>query len=250
MPPFPSPTTLPEALAALVSAMCSWEPLSPDQVQARIDQTLAIPEVLQQLSSIRPSAARGRQPSTFPTALQTLRKMPTPARRLALRAALEVATGSGTLPLAQNLALRTVASALGLTPGVLEQMFSERTGAPLPPIWNPSDPGAWRARAHVRPSEATAWDDGGPYPIPPTPPPPKAPPPSANDRIERIKALALLGLEEGASSDDIKRAFFRVSKVHHPDHYALLGAEATEEATRTFQRIKQAFDFLVGGGTP
>jgi DnaJ like chaperone protein len=64
-------------------------------------------------------------------------------------------------------------------------------------------------------------------------------------RIARIKALALLGLDEGATEEAIRQAFRRVSKIHHPDHFQTLGEEATLEATRTFLRIKEAHDFLL-----
>lgn len=57
--------------------------------------------------------------------------------------------------------------------------------------------------------------------------------------------MALLGLDEGAPKEEIRRAFLRISKVHHPDHYAAHGAEAAHEAELVFRRIKEAYDFLM-----
>ena len=60
----------------------------------------------------------------------------------------------------------------------------------------------------------------------------------------RTKALATLGLEEGATFEEIKAAYRRLASVHHPDRFAALGKEATATATATFQRIQSAYDYL------
>ncbi len=52
----------------------------------------------------------------------------------------------------------------------------------------------------------------------------------------------MLGLEEGATEDDIRAAYRRLSLVHHPDRY---GADAVRAATDTFRRIQAAFDLLM-----
>jgi DnaJ like chaperone protein len=67
--------------------------------------------------------------------------------------------------------------------------------------------------------------------------------PSGTDS-RRVHALATLGLEEGASSEEIVRAYRRLVKVHHPDRFESLGAEAVRAATQTFQRIQAAYEFL------
>jgi hypothetical protein len=53
----------------------------------------------------------------------------------------------------------------------------------------------------------------------------------------RREALRLLGLEEGASPQAIKRAYWRLAKTHHPD----LGGDA-----EAFRRIDAAYRSLVG----
>lgn len=60
----------------------------------------------------------------------------------------------------------------------------------------------------------------------------------------RVEALAVLGLVGNPSQDDIKTAYRRMAKIHHPDRYSGLDAEAIVHATRTFQRIQQAFSTL------
>ncbi|HEX9082026.1 MAG TPA: J domain-containing protein [Holophagaceae bacterium] len=181
-------------------------------------------------------AAVSADAAAFSRALVHLRSASRSVRVLALQGALDMALGRGTLPLAQNLALRTVVDALDLEPDDLERLFQARTGVPLPPPWDPSLPEAWLGREGAGPGGT--WDDGGPHPEP-------APAPPRDDRIERIKALAMLGLEEGATPAEVKQAFLRISRVHHPDHYVSLGPEAAREADQAYRRIKGAFEFLL-----
>lgn len=234
----PLTPSMERAIASLMAAMTRWEPLSPNQAKKRWDQSVA----RMGLGSLEDGPPIPCPPEsameTLSAATTELKRAPKPVRSLALQAALDVALASETLPLAQNLALRTLAEVLGLENDELGQLFKNRTGQEIPEPWDPSDPEAWEKRA-----SPSAWDDAGPYP-PPKPPPPANP---ESLRIKRIKALALLGLDEGATAEDIKRAFHRISMVHHPDHYAPLGDQATTDATRTFQRIRDAYDFLRDG---
>lgn len=237
------------ALGSLLAAMTVWEPLSTHQAQDRfqaITGALGLAPFLEG-SPVRVPPESGI--NSLEAALRTLKTGDAPLREWALSAALDLALYSGTLPLAQNLALRMVAEAMGLPVGSLPRLFRSKTGVELPEVWDPSDPVAWRirnARRQKVPGGATDWDDAGPYPIPLGPKKTGA----DNPRIARIKALALLGLEEGAPQEEIKKAYRRISQVHHPDHYAGLGPEAMTEATQSFQRIKAAYDFLLGGGNP
>jgi DnaJ-domain-containing protein 1 len=150
-----------------------------------------------------------------------------------------VALGSGSLPLTQNLALRTVVDALALEMAELRSLFLARTGSELPRLWDPSSPPAWLGRSGEAPGPDGTWDDGGPHPGPGY----RAG--EADGRgLSRLKALALLGLDEEASAEEIQRAYHRVTRVHHPDRYLAQGPEATLEAEETFRRIKAAYDFL------
>jgi len=232
------------ALVALVAAMTRWEFLTAAQAASRV--RLAVESLGLCLDPEVPMPTRGAGLAAFETSLSKLRSASRPVRELAMKGALELAIGSGTLPLAQNLALRLIAGALGLEPARLGALFQERTGAALPDPWDPSDPEAWLERLQPGAIRGTAWDDAGAGPAPP----PTAPKAAGDPRIARIKALALLGLEEDASEEDIRKAFRRVSKVHHPDRYSELGPDAAAEATDAFRRIKDAYDFLLEADRP
>ena len=237
------------AVGSLLAAMTVWEPLSANQAQARfhaVAGALGLKPMMDGDPIQMPSAVGT---DLLESALRTLKAAEAPLREWALKAALDLALDSGTLPLAQNMALRMVAETLELPVECLSRLFHSKTGEELPELWDPSDPGAWRIRDTRRrqvPSGATDWDDAGPYPT--APGPKKA---GLDDpRIARIKALALLGLEEDVPQEEIKKAYRRISQIHHPDHYAGLGPEAMTEATQSFQRIKAAYDFLLGDRNP
>lgn len=225
----------------LMASMTRWEPVPVAVASERVRTALGRlgltalvedPSVIQESSFLPNSDA-------FVLSLTSLRPGSRSQRLLALRAALEVALGTGTLPLTQNLALRMVVDALALDLKDLAALFQERTGANLPPPWDPSNPAAWQGRDQSGSSPGGRWDDVGPHS-----PPPKAES-DESGRIARIKALAMLGLEEGATQEEMKRAFHRISKVHHPDHYLPHGPEATQDATQAFRRIKEAYDLLM-----
>ena len=60
----------------------------------------------------------------------------------------------------------------------------------------------------------------------------------------RNQYLAILGLEEEATADDIKKSYRKLAKIHHPDKYHRLGTQAVEIATNTFKRIHEAYEQL------
>ena len=71
---------------------------------------------------------------------------------------------------------------------------------------------------------------------------PAAPPPPTSSPRER--ALAMLGLEPGASAGQIRRRHRQLVKRHHPDRHAHLGPLAAAEATERFRAIQQAYELL------
>ncbi|XKE44437.1 DnaJ domain-containing protein [Halomonas organivorans] len=68
------------------------------------------------------------------------------------------------------------------------------------------------------------------------PPPPEA-------RVH--SALAVLGLEPGASRGEIRKAYRRLAQAHHPDRFYHEGEAIVASASRRFQRIRRAYDFLM-----
>jgi DnaJ like chaperone protein len=74
----------------------------------------------------------------------------------------------------------------------------------------------------------------------------EGPRPPAPDRVE--EALAVLGLQRGAGPDEIKQAWRRLSKEHHPDRVTHLGEELRRVAEERMRRINAAYDTLKAAG--
>lgn len=65
--------------------------------------------------------------------------------------------------------------------------------------------------------------------------------------MDRDEALRFMGLEEGASAEEINVAYREMSQILHPDRYTgndRLSARATEQ----FKRLGEARDVLLKGG--
>jgi len=65
---------------------------------------------------------------------------------------------------------------------------------------------------------------------------------------QRKKALATLGLNEGASRAEIREAYRELAKKYHPDRVAHLGPELTELTSEKFKEISRAHDVLTRRG--
>ncbi|WP_320174424.1 DnaJ domain-containing protein [Maridesulfovibrio sp.] len=63
----------------------------------------------------------------------------------------------------------------------------------------------------------------------------------------RLKALALLGLGESATQDDIRNAYLKMVQRHHPDKFYALGQEAVKAAEKVFISINASYDYLRAG---
>jgi DnaJ-domain-containing protein 1 len=77
----------------------------------------------------------------------------------------------------------------------------------------------------------------------------KRPPrePSAKEAapdLVRLRQLAFLGLDEHATKRDIKSAYKRLSRIHHPDRFSGMSGDASEQAAESFRRIREAYEFL------
>jgi len=57
-------------------------------------------------------------------------------------------------------------------------------------------------------------------------------------------AYQVLEIEETASNDDVKRAYRKMVKKHHPDKLQHLGAEHVKVAEEKFRKIQQAYELI------
>ncbi len=138
-----------------------------------------------------------------------------------------IVIADGQLATSENYILRFLASVVGLTAQELNKAFRETASRPLPEPADPSRREWWekyeQAKRRQHKNERSR----------------------KKSETKKSKALAVLGLEDTASPDEIKKTFQRLAKVHHPDRFACLGEEAVCAATQTFVRIKEAYEYLV-----
>ena len=153
---------------------------------------------------------------------------------LFLEMAIGMSVADGYLLPTENHILRYLADLLGMNRTELNDIFIAVTGQQIP---NPTDPSTaqyWRARESKKKQSQSKSDHSHQqhqkY--------------QSNDS-KIVHACAVLGLEYGASKEEIKRAYRRLAQIHHPDRFASLGEESVATATNTFKRIKEAYDYLV-----
>lgn len=75
----------------------------------------------------------------------------------------------------------------------------------------------------------------------------------SNVEFEQIKSLfykdvssfyKVLGIEESATNDDIKKAYRKMAVKHHPDKFSQLGEEQQLAAKNKFQKIQEAYEHI------
>jgi DnaJ-domain-containing protein 1 len=149
-------------------------------------------------------------------ALEVLRDATSSSRKPMLQLVISLALVDGHLLAIENHIVRLVADVLGLGLDGLHDAFREMTGRDFPEPEDLSDPAFWERRQ------------------------------TGSSRSTRQLDLATLGLDGNPSADDIRAAFRRLAKVHHPDRFASAGPEAVKTAELQFKRIRSAYERLVG----
>ena len=148
---------------------------------------------------------------------------------LFLMMAIRVAVADRFLLSGENHILRFFADLLGLSSNQLNAVFMEATGKEFPDALDLSDADYWHARSR---SSRRADENSDAH---------------SGRRRSRPEhdAYAELGLNPGATKEEIKQAYRRLAQANHPDRFTALGKEAVAVATNNFQRIKSAYDYLM-----
>lgn len=68
---------------------------------------------------------------------------------------------------------------------------------------------------------------------------------SPSDGARRMaEAFQVLGLESGTPREEVRKRYRQLVREHHPDRYATMGEEMQKTATRRFQAIQEAWEYL------
>ena len=161
-------------------------------------------------------------------------------RRLVLELAIGVARADGRVMHSEIHALRLIADAMRISPAEFAEIYRDETNTDVPDLADLSDPSFWERTERLARERAAGEKDR-------TSPNDRSSPNNEGrgEEHKTIEAFAVLGLSRDASVDDIKNAYRRLAAVHHPDRFATLGGSAADVATKTFQRIKAAYDHLM-----
>ncbi len=160
------------------------------------------------------------------------------ARMLLLDLILGMVLADGRIHASEKLIMELIVDAIGIGADGFKQRYQEVVGRPYSSPGDVSSAAWWHAFEHQREKRAngdSAHDRNTQNSY------------RSNRNGERIRALSILGLEEGADASAIQAAFRRLAMVHHPDRFQNLGPEAQNTAHETFVRIKNAYEFLRTG---
>jgi len=155
---------------------------------------------------------------------------------LFMEMAIGISIADGLLLPSENHILRFLADLLGVNRAGLNETFVNMTGREIPTPSDVSSARYWQDRERAR-EDSSQQSKGSD---------------STNNHHEQprhsskaIAAYATLGLEPGASKEEIKQSYRRLAQIHHPDRFSSLGEESVAAASQTFVRIREAYDYLV-----
>jgi DnaJ like chaperone protein len=181
------------------------------------------------------ACAKGCDLRSLQLACELLREhFPGEKAALFVEMAVGLVVADGFMRPSENFILRFIADLMGVNRSRLNSIFMETTGRELPEPSDPSSAAYWQAHERARrndDNEASGSSEQNQR--------------RASLDARAMRAYAVLGLEDGASIEEVKRAYRRLAQVHHPDKFSALGKEAVAAATNTFQRIQDAYQYLV-----
>jgi len=164
--------------------------------------------------------------------------------------AIAMAMADGVFSVGENHVIRLLADVLARSEREMNDSFRKVTGRALPAPGDISSAKWWkeneqrRKRGGTKKKEGTGRQraEGGPGEKTSD----SVPPPSGRGAsTARSEALKKLGLDETATTEEIKAAYKRLAKVHHPDRFHDLDEEIVRAATASFRRIREAYELLI-----
>lgn len=162
---------------------------------------------------------------------------------LVLELILAMAMVDGVFSVGENHIVRFLADALGIDRQQFVQSFQSVTGR-MPQSPSDVSSASWwlerdrqRAEKFERERRDREQKEKQSKQRSSSPPPKDAP--------RRVEALEHLGLGLGATREEIKEAYKRLAKIHHPDRFDGLSVEIIEAANLSFRRIREAYEYLM-----
>jgi len=163
-------------------------------------------------------------------------------RKLLAQLAITVAIEDGALRNSENFVLQFVGDLMGLSIRQFARLYQQISRKRFPVPGDLSSATYWQeleSGGAVHKEEFVGGDDD-----------PADAMTAANEPMGRAAALRTLGLDAGASTDAVHKAYRQLAKSRHPDRFAKLGPAAVATAAEAFNRIHDAYQVLTSIPTP
>ena len=146
-----------------------------------------------------------------------------------------IAVADGKLSISENHILCFMADLLAISPKQYQDVYMNLTGQIFPDAGDPSVPLWWESKLNQKNKSRNNEDKKQ-----------NQQRFSSKDElsISKSEAYVILGLHNNATHADIKQAYRRMSKLHHPDKFHSIDEEAFNAASAMFLRIKKACEVL------
>lgn len=221
---------------AIVAWVASCDGRVAPREQALLDKIAEAVDDVEDLAAVE-AAARLQRVDDLALACRYLRNnLDRGGKRLLLQIAITIAIADGALSVGENHLLQFLADALGVRPRAFGKLFQEMAHRPFPKAGDPSSVEWWQRReagqaAAPAADEVTSTDRSDDERDP-------------AGSMTRAVALHVIGLEEGATREQIHAAYRRLAKARHPDRFAPLGPAAVATAGEAFKRLHEAYAVL------
>jgi len=137
------------------------------------------------------------------------------------------------LTISENIVLRFISDALSISFTILNDIFVNATGHPLPQVGDPSSADWWLKKENKSKKQSNQnRANQSSYS-------------SVASSDKKAWALSVLGRVQTATQEEMKASYRRLAQLHHPDKYFRLGPEAMKAANVIFQHINEAYQVLI-----
>lgn len=203
-------------------------------------ENLSSTKIEQMLSFIKYAVAED-----FRFVIDVLRGLDKESKQGLITLAIGVAVADNKLAIAENHILRFLCDAMQMTSTEFTELYESLTGGKIPQPGDPSSKVWWEAkRQKSQSSNEESYQKKESDHNHKNHNQQREEPPKSNSNLSKLEAMKILGVEHGADNTEIKLAYRRLTKLHHPDKFHSLGDEAVQAANIIFRRIVEAYEVL------
>lgn len=161
-----------------------------------------------------------------------------------LKLVVGVAIADNRISITENYLIRFFADALGVSPDELYSIYNEVTGTSLPNQADPSAKKWWENRETNNNKNDSKDTHGGESSGHKENNQSERNRTDSSESLNRADALRILDITEGSSPQEIKQAYRKMTSIHHPDKFHLMGEDAVASKNIIYRKIIEAYEVL------